>query len=75
MKGRSRLSRALTRVTWAGCLAMVFVTFTNSPVLTQLFIELGATDVHIGFLGGLPMVMLGIQGGCFLICMRSVCAV
>ncbi len=52
---------SLTVVTVAGCLAMVYTTFTTSPLATEFFRQLGATEIHFGFLSGLPLVMLVMQ--------------
>ena len=56
-----RLQRSLTLVTVAGCLAMVYMVGIGSPLATDYFRSLGLTEVHFGILGGLPMVMVGLQ--------------
>ena len=55
------LRRELARITQAGCLAMVYITFTNNAVFVEFFRELGATDLQFGLLGGLPVAMLVCQ--------------
>ena len=58
---RASLRRSLRLITAAGCLAMVYVAGTTSPVFVQFMRTIGATDVHFGMLGGIPMVMLSLQ--------------
>jgi len=48
-------------VTVAGCLAMVYVTGVTSPLSTKFFRSIGATDLDIGLLGGIPLLMLFMQ--------------
>lgn len=48
-------------ITIAGCLAMVYATFTLSPVTTDFLRELGATEFQFGLLGGIPLILLGLQ--------------
>jgi len=48
-------------ITVAGCLAMVYMTCISSPVTTDFFRALGATDLHFGLLSGIPMVTLSLQ--------------
>jgi len=57
----SPLRGYFSRITVAGCLAMVYVTFVSSPVTTEFFRNLGATDLHFGLIGGIPMIMLSMQ--------------
>ncbi|MCM8768648.1 MAG: MFS transporter [Candidatus Omnitrophica bacterium] len=62
-----RSLESLTVVTVAGCLAMVYTTFTTSPLATEFFRHIGATEIHFGLLSGLPMIMLVMQfAGAFL---------
>jgi len=55
------LRHALRTVTIAGCLAMVYVTGTSSPLATEFFRSLGANEIHFGLLSGIPMAVLGLQ--------------
>jgi MFS family permease len=55
------LQRSMTLVTVAGCLAMVYMIGVGNPMTTDFFRSLGMTEVHFGILGGLPMVMVGMQ--------------
>jgi len=55
------LGRQLRRITVSGCLAMVYTTCVASPVTTNFFREIGATELHFGLLGGIPMSMLAMQ--------------
>ncbi len=48
-------------VTIGGCLAMVFVTGTGSPVTTAYLLDIGATKYQFGLIGGIPMILLGLQ--------------
>ncbi len=48
-------------ITTGGCLCMIHVACIFSPVLTEYFRDLGATEMHIGLLGGVPMIMLAFQ--------------
>lgn len=57
----STLNRSLRLITVGGCLAMVYSTGVASPVTTQFFRAVGATEVHFGLLAGLPMVALAAQ--------------
>ena len=54
-------TRYLERITMAGALAMVFMACTSSPVTTELFRKLGATEFHFGLLMGLPLIALAMQ--------------
>jgi len=61
------LRRQLRTVTLAGCLAMIFIPCTMSPLTTDFVRELGASDLHFGLLSGLPMIMVALQfAGAFL---------
>ncbi len=53
--------RYLRNITFAGSLCMVYVGCVASPVATEFFRGLGATELHFGLLGGLPMIMLLMQ--------------
>ncbi len=54
-------------VTIAGCLAMVYIPCTMSPLATDFVRGLGATDLQFGLLGGLPLIMVALQfAGAFL---------
>jgi len=57
----STLRYSLSRITIAGCLAMVYMTAVTSPATTQFFRVLGANEFHFGLLGGIPMAMLFLQ--------------
>lgn len=57
----SPLNRNLRLITVAGCLAMVYSTAISSPLTTEFFRHLGATDLHFGLLGGVPLIMLIMQ--------------
>ncbi len=58
---RGELNSWLRLITAGGCLAMVFMTCIQSPVTTEFFRQLGATKLQFGIIGGLPMLMLGMQ--------------
>lgn len=53
--------RYLQDITLAGSLCMVFIGCVSSPVATEFFRAAGATELHFGLLGGLPMIMLLMQ--------------
>ncbi|MBN1558042.1 MAG: MFS transporter [Lentisphaerae bacterium] len=55
------LRRSLTLITVAGCLAMAYVAGTTSPAFIEFMRQIGATDLHFGLIGGIPMVMLALQ--------------
>lgn len=55
------LRPSLRFVTIAGCLAMVFITGVTSPIATKFFRSIGARDLDIGLLGGIPLMMLFMQ--------------
>lgn len=57
----SSLRRSLVLVTVGGSLCMLFLAAVNSPVFTEYVRALGATDLQIGLLSGLPMIMLAWQ--------------
>jgi MFS family permease len=57
----SQLRRSLVLITVAGCLAMSFVSGTTSPAFVEFMRALGATDIHFGLIGGVPMAMLAMQ--------------
>ena len=61
MKNISILRSSLTRVTVAGCLVMAYGVFIGSPVTTNFFLKLGATDFQFGLLGGAPLMMYVAQ--------------
>jgi len=44
-----------------GCLAMVYVTGVTCPAWTEFFRSIGATELHFGLLGGIPMAALLFQ--------------
>ena len=56
-----RLRDSLRLVTIAGCLAMVFMAAIGSPMATDYFQKLGFTEVEFGIMGGIPMIMVGMQ--------------
>jgi MFS family permease len=58
---RSPLLRSLVLITLGGCLAMVYTAGTNCPAQTQFFLTLGANELHLGLLGGIPMIALIMQ--------------
>lgn len=53
--------RSLHLVTLGGCLAMVFIAGITSPAWTEFFRAVGATELHFGLLGGIPMAALIFQ--------------
>lgn len=55
------LRRYLSLVTLGGSLCMVYIATVNSPVFTAFVRDLGATEFHIGLIGGLPLAMLLFQ--------------
>lgn len=55
------LRRAMAFVTVAGCLAMVYLTCIYSPITAKFVTELGGTGFHFGLIGGLPLVLIGLQ--------------
>lgn len=54
----SGLRKSLRLVVWGGSLCMVYTAAVNSPAFLAFVRSLGATEVQIGLLTGLPMVML-----------------
>lgn len=58
---RSPMDGYMRLITAGGCLCMIHVACVFSPVLTEYFRSLGATEMHIGLLGGIPMIMLACQ--------------
>ena len=67
VEARRLLRRHMHMITLAGCLAMVFIPCTMSPLATDFVRGLGATDLHFGLLGGIPMIMVACQfAGAFL---------
>ena len=56
-----RLRNSLRLVTIAGCLAMVFSAAVGSPMATDYFQKMGFTEVEFGIMGGIPMIMIGMQ--------------
>lgn len=57
----SSLRRSLGLTTLGGCFYMVYAAGIGSPVTTDYFRELGATEFHFGLLGGIPMILLTMQ--------------
>jgi len=55
------LASSMKLITLGGCLAMVYTICISCPVIIEFFRELGASEFHIGILGGLPMIMLFMQ--------------
>jgi MFS family permease len=55
------LRRNMAVITVAGSLAMVYVTCVSSPLTTDFFLELGATEFDFGLLNGIPMIALVMQ--------------
>ena len=55
------LRKALNTVTLSGCLAMVFIAGTMSPVFTEFMRSMGANEFQFGLLTGLPLVMFLVQ--------------
>lgn len=58
---RSLMIRYMRLITLGGCLAMVYTACLSSPITLDYFRELGATEIHFGFLAGVPMIMLSFQ--------------
>ncbi|MDA0989200.1 MAG: MFS transporter [Verrucomicrobia bacterium] len=52
--------RYLERITAAGSLCMVFIAAVSSPVTTELFSSLGATELQFGLFSGIPLMMLAM---------------
>lgn len=55
------LAQSLRRITFCGCLALIFIAVTGCPAQTEFFRRIGATEFHFGLLAGIPMVMLSLQ--------------
>ncbi len=53
-----QLRRSLSLVTLGGCLCMVFITGVSCPLQTEFFRAIGATELHFGLIGGVPMAMM-----------------
>lgn len=53
--------RYLRRITLAGMLCMIYVPCVSSPVTTDFFRSLGATEFHFGLLSGLPLTCIVFQ--------------
>ena len=51
----------LRRITLAGMLFMIYLPCVSSPVTTDFFRSLGATEFHFGLLSGLPMITILFQ--------------
>ena len=60
-KDPTSLRQSLLLVMVSGCLLMVFMAGTTCPLLTDYFLELGATERHFGLLTGLPMIAILFQ--------------
>ena len=58
---KQELRQSLRWVTLGGCLFMVFSTGTGCPLVTQYFIQLGATAQHFGLLAGIPLTAILLQ--------------
>ncbi len=58
---KSAMIRYMRLITAGGCLAMVYIACISSAVTTDYFKSLGATEMHFGLLGGVPMIMLSFQ--------------
>ena len=61
MKQQFSLERSLDRITIAGCLFMVYVAGTTSPVFTEFMRAIGAKEFHFGLISGIPLIMLSMQ--------------
>lgn len=55
------LETAKRAIVVAGCLAMAYTQLTTSPATVQFARSMGATGLHIGILGALPMGLIGVQ--------------
>lgn len=53
--------RSLHLITLGGCLAMVYVAGISSPVSTEFFRHLGASELQFGLLRGIPLIALIFQ--------------
>ena len=57
----ANLKWIMNRVTFAGCLAMVFMYLTRGAQQTEFIRKLGASEFHFGVIGAIPPFMLGMQ--------------
>jgi MFS family permease len=55
------LESAKRAIVVAGCLAMAYTQLTTSPATVQFARSMGATGLHIGILGALPIGLVGMQ--------------
>ncbi len=55
------MRRSLTLISAAGCLALIHFASLQAPIMTEFFRKLGATEFHIGILGGIPMLAVAAQ--------------
>lgn len=58
---RGMLRRSLALITVSGCLAMIYSSAVSSPATTDFFRRLGARELEFGLLGGIPLIMIGMQ--------------
>jgi len=56
-----KLQRSLRLITLGGGLSMIYMTGIQSPVVTEFFRRVGATDFHFGLLRGIPLGMVFFQ--------------
>jgi len=57
---QSSLRISTKLVTLGGCLYMIYAAGVGSAVTTDFYREIGADELHIALLGGVPMAMLSI---------------
>jgi MFS family permease len=55
------LRPSLRRIVVGGALAMVFSVGISSPVTTEFYRALGATEFHFGLITGVPLLLLSLQ--------------
>ncbi|HDZ20266.1 hypothetical protein LCGC14_0018660 [marine sediment metagenome] len=54
------LKRSVKLLTLSACMYVAYAACIGSPVTMKFFLHLGANDLHIALLGGLPTVMLSM---------------
>ncbi len=57
----SALRKAMSRIIWGGCLALVFMEFTGGAPCVDFYRALGATEFQFGVIGAVPLLMLLLQ--------------
>ena len=59
-KSPGSLQRSVKLLTLSACLYVAYAACIGSPATTKFFLHLGANDLHIALVGGVPTVMLSM---------------